>query len=216
MTVAISNIRTLIPFTGGNWKSVVENEIFSAIVNTPPDFWGLENGKFCIFDMTKVSAEEEDNEARAGGIKLKAKDLDKGWDVTQRPLIVVYYQGEYYLWDGFNRWIKFQDLGETTAPVWLYTLKEGYDFQEVKEHVQLSANNHAKSDEATRRDFINTGVRWAERNNLHEAVANHFRDGGIPRRPSCTLLEPLRPPLGPPNMQKILKTTPRRPQDQPR
>ncbi len=166
MTVAISNIRTLIPFTGGNWQPVVENEIFSAIVNNPPDFWGLENGKFCIFDMTKVNAEEEDNEARAGGIKLKAKDLDKGWDVTQRPLIVVLYKGNYYLWDGFNRWIKLQDLGETTAPVWLYDLKEGYDFQEVKEHVQLSANNHAKSDEATRRDFINTGVRWAERNNV--------------------------------------------------
>ena len=166
MTVAISNIRTLIPFTGGNWQPVVENEIFSAIVNNPPDFWGLENGKFCIFDMTKVNAEEEDNEARAGGIKLKAKDLDKGWDVTQRPLIVVLYKGNYYLWDGFNRWIKLQDLGETTAPVWLYDLKEGYDFQEVKEHVQLSANNHAKSDEATRRDFINTGVRWGERNNI--------------------------------------------------
>ena len=166
MTVAISNIRTLIPFTGGNWQPVVENEIFSAIVNNPPDFWGLENGKFCIFDMTKVNAEEEDNEARAGGIKLKAKDLDKGWDVTQRPLIVVLYKGHYYLWDGFNRWIKLQDLGETTAPVWLYDLKEGYDFQEVKEHVQLSANNHAKSDEATRRDFINTGVRWGERNNI--------------------------------------------------
>tara|TARA_B100000131_G_C18031933_1_gene578814 strand:+ start:104 stop:1147 length:1044 start_codon:yes stop_codon:yes gene_type:complete len=166
MTVATSNIRTLIPFKDGNWEPVIENEIFSAISKNPPKFWGLNEGEFTIFDMTQVSAEEEDNQARAGGIKLKAKDLDKGWDVTQRPLIVVYYHGNFYLWDGFNRWWKFQELGVTTAPVWLYNLKEGYDFQEVKEHVQLSANNHAKSDEATKRDFINTGVRWAERNNI--------------------------------------------------
>ena len=163
MTVSTGTVRTLIPFTGGNWQPVVENEVFAAIIKTPPSFWGLENGRFTIFDMTQIELNEEDNDARAGGTKLKNKDLDKGWDVTQRPLIVVFYKGDYYLWDGFNRWIKLQEMGEVTAPVWLYDLKEGYDFQNVKDHVQLSANDHPKSDEASRQDFITTGVKWTQR-----------------------------------------------------
>ena len=163
MTIATTKVRTLIPFTGGNWQPVVDNEVFAAIIKNPPSFWGLENGKFTIFDMTLIDVELEDNDARAGGTKLKKKDLEKGWDVTQRPLIVVYWRGEYYLWDGFNRWIKLQEIGETTAPVWLYDLKEGFDFQDVKDHVQLSANDHPKSDEASRQDFIATGVRWTKR-----------------------------------------------------
>jgi len=166
MTIATTKVRTLIPFTGGNWQPVVDNEVFAAIIKNPPSFWGLENGRFAIFDMTLIDVDEEDNDARAGGTKLKKKDLEKGWDVTQRPLIVVYWRGEYYLWDGFNRWIKLQEIGETTAPVWLYDLKEGHDFQNVKDHVQLSANDHPQSDEASRRDFINTGLRWAKRNGV--------------------------------------------------
>ena len=163
MTVTKSSERTFAPFLGGNWEPVVANEVFAAIVKNAPKFWGLDEGEFYIFDMTKVNTDEEANEARAGGTKLKAKDLAKGWDVTQRPLIVTFYQGEYYLWDGFNRWIQLQKLGETTAPVWLYNVKEGYDFQDVKDHVQLSANDHPQSDEASRQDFINTGVKWTKR-----------------------------------------------------
>mgnify|MGYP001221853148 FL=1 len=198
MTVATSNIRTIIPFAGGNWKPVTENEVFSVISNNIPTFWGLGNGKFCIFDMTKVDAKEEDNEARAAGIKLKTKDLDKGWDVTQRPLIVVLFKGTYYLWDGFNRWWKLSELGETTAPVWLYELKDGYNFQEVKEHVQLSANNHAKSDESTRRDFINTGLRWAKRNKIDDLEEitkwvnrseHQFRDKDVDKIAASILVE---------------------------
>ena len=164
-------MRTFAPFLGGNWKPVVENEVFAAIVKNAPKFWGLDGGKFHIFDMVQVNADEEANKARAGGITLKAKDLAKGWDVTQKPLIVIFYQGEYYLWDGFNRWFLLQKLGETTAPVWLYTIKEGYDFQDVKDHVQLSANDHPQADEASRRDFINTGLKWAQRNNVTELDA---------------------------------------------
>ena len=163
MTIATTKVRTLIPFTGGNWQPVIDNEVFAAIIKNPPSFWGLENGRFTIFDMTEIEVNEEDNDARAGGTKLKKKDLEKGWDVTQRPLIVVYWRGDYYLWDGFNRWIKLEEMGETTAPVWLYELKEGFDFQDVKDHVQLSANDHPKSDEASRQDFISTGVRWTKR-----------------------------------------------------
>ena len=163
MTIATTKVRTLIPFTGNNWQPVLDNEVFAAIIKNPPSFWGLENGRFTIFDMTLIDVELEDNDARAGGTKLKKKDLEKGWDVTQRPLIVIYWKGNYNLWDGFNRWIKLQEIGETTAPVWLYDLKEGFDFQDVKDHVQLSANDHPKSDEASRQDFIATGVRWTKR-----------------------------------------------------
>tara|TARA_B100001996_G_scaffold134398_1_gene102303 strand:- start:85 stop:1107 length:1023 start_codon:yes stop_codon:yes gene_type:complete len=173
MTIAASSVRTLIPFAGGNWKPVVDNEVFSAIIKKPPSFWGLKPGQFEIFDITKCTflADEQDNSGRAGGTRVKKKDLQKGWDVTQRPLIIVFYRGNYYLWDGFNRWIKLQELGETTAPVWLYHLMEGYNFEDVKDHVQLSANDHPQSDEASRRDFINAGLRWAKRNNINDLDA---------------------------------------------
>ena len=166
MTIATTNVRTLIPFTDGNWQPVIDNEVFAAIIKNPPSFDGLENGRFTIFDMTLIDVELEDNDARAGGTKLKKKDLEKGWDVTQRPLIIVYWEEEYYLWDGYNRWIKLQEMGEITAPVWLYDLKEGCNFLDVKDIVQLSANDHPQSDEASRRDFINTGLRWAKRHNI--------------------------------------------------
>ena len=170
MTIAASNIRNLIPFAGGNYDELVSHPVFSALVQQVPTFWGLHEGEFFIFDFIEndVNVDLENNEARSTGTKTKRKDLRQGWDPTQRPLIVVYWRGKYYLWDGFNRWIELDDMGETSAPTWVYRLKEGYDFDEVKEHVQLSANNHAKSDEATRRDFINCGVRWAERNSFDD------------------------------------------------
>tara|TARA_B100000965_G_scaffold339529_1_gene307233 strand:+ start:1240 stop:2277 length:1038 start_codon:yes stop_codon:yes gene_type:complete len=173
MTIAASNIRNLIPFAGGNWDALVNNPIFSALVAEAPEFWGLSEGEFKILDFIDENVicdpdDENANTARAGGTRCKKKDFHLGYDPTQRPLIVVRHKGKYYLWDGFNRWIELSDLGETSAPIWLYELLDGYDFDEVKEHVQLSANNHAKSDEATRRDFINCGVRWAERNNIDD------------------------------------------------
>ena len=173
MTIAASNIRNLIPFAGGNWDALVNNPIFSALVAEAPEFWGLSEGEFKILDFIDENVicdpdDENANTARAGGTRCKKKDFHLGYDPTQRPLIVVRHKGKYYLWDGFNRWIELSDLGETSAPIWLYELLDGYDFDEVKEHVQLSANNHAKSDEATRRDFINCGVRWAERNKIDD------------------------------------------------
>ena len=170
MTIATSNIRTLIPFAGGNYDELVSHPVFSALVQQVPTFWGLHEGEFFIFDFIEndVNVDLENNEARSTGTKTKRKDLRQGWDPTQRPLIVVYWRGKYYLWDGFNRWIELDDMGETSAPTWVYRLKEGYDFDEVKEHVQLSANNHSQSDEATMRDFINCGVRWAERNHIDD------------------------------------------------
>ena len=155
--------RTLIPFTDDNYAALVKHDTFASIISHVPEFEGLENGRFEIFDMFLITLDQEDNEARAGGTRLKEKDLEKGWDVTQKPLIVVYHEGSAYLWDGFNRWIKLDSMGMTTAPVWSYSLKEGYDFQDVKDHVQLSANDHPNSDEASRQDFINTGVRWTQR-----------------------------------------------------
>tara|TARA_B000000609_G_C24138706_1_gene329888 strand:- start:50 stop:1075 length:1026 start_codon:yes stop_codon:yes gene_type:complete len=170
MNKPLSNVRTLIPFTGGKWQPLIENEIFSAIVKNPPKFWGISFMKFCIFDMSKINFAEdgEDNEARASGTRLKKKDLENGWDVTQKPLIVVNVDGQYYLWDGFNRWTLLDELGEITAPVWLYHFDKSFNVKDVKEHVQLSANNHPQSDEAKRRDYINTGLRWAKRNNIND------------------------------------------------
>ena len=137
-----SSIRTLIPFVDDNYASLIQHPVFAAVIADIPEFEGLENGRFEIFDMFLITLDKEDNEARAGGTRLKEKDLEKGWDVTQKPLIVVYHEGSAYLWDGFNRWIKLDSMGMITAPVWSYTLKKGYDFQDVKEIVQLSANDH--------------------------------------------------------------------------
>ena len=193
-----SSIRTLIPFVDDNYASLIQHPVFAAVIADIPEFEGLENGRFEIFDMFLITLDQEDNEARAGGTRLKEKDLEKGWDVTQKPLIVVYHEGSAYLWDGFNRWIKLDSMGMTTAPVWSYTLKKGYDFQDVKEIVQLSANDHPNSDEATRRDFINTGVRWAERHNIDDLKkirswvmkSNHqFKEKDVDKIASTILVE---------------------------
>ena len=193
-----SSIRTLIPFVDDNYASLIQHPVFAAVIADIPEFEGLENGRFEIFDMFLITLDKEDNEARAGGTRLKEKDLEKGWDVTQKPLIVVYHEGSAYLWDGFNRWIKLDSMGMTTAPVWSYTLKKGYDFQDVKEIVQLSANDHPISDEATRRDFINTGVRWAERHNIDDLKkirswvmkSNHqFKEKDVDKIASTILVE---------------------------
>ena len=193
-----STIRTLIPFVDDNYASLTQHPVFAAVIADIPEFEGLENGRFEIFDMFLITLDQEDNEARAGGTRLKEKDLEKGWDVTQKPLIVVYHEGSAYLWDGFNRWIKLDSMGMTTAPVWSYTLKKGYDFQDVKEIVQLSANDHPNSDEATRRDFINTGVRWAERHNIDDLKkirswvmnSNHqFKEKDVDKIASTILVE---------------------------
>tara|TARA_R100001129_G_scaffold1658_1_gene1507 strand:- start:104 stop:1120 length:1017 start_codon:yes stop_codon:yes gene_type:complete len=163
-----STIRTLIPFTDDNYAELVSHPVFAALVADTPQFDGLTNGRFEIVDMTKVNVEEEDNSARAGGTRLKEKDLDKGWDVTQKPLIIVWFNGEMWLWDGFNRWIKLDSMGMITAPAWVYDLKDSYNFYDVKDIVQLSANDHPNSDEATRQDFINTGVGWAKRHQIDD------------------------------------------------
>ena len=42
MTIATTKVRTLIPFTGGNWQPLIDNEVFAAIIKNPPSFWGLE------------------------------------------------------------------------------------------------------------------------------------------------------------------------------
>jgi len=193
-----STIRTLIPFIDDNYTALVTHPVFSAVIADIPEFEGLENGRFEIFDMFLITLDQEDNEARAAGTRLKEKDLEKGWDVTQKPLIVVYHDGSAYLWDGFNRWIKLDNMGLTTVPVWSYSLKEGYDFQDVKEIVQLSANDHPNSDESTRRDFINTGVRWAERHNIDDLntirswvmkSSHQFKDKDVDKIASTILVE---------------------------
>ena len=168
LSTPISSMRTLIPFTGGNWSDVLDNEVFQAIIKSPPSFWGLEYRGFQVSDMTEVDTDDEKNKARPGGTVLKKNDIDKGWDVSERPLIIVWVGQEIYLWDGFNRWWKLNDMGEIYAPTWVYQLKEGFDMEDVKEHVQLSANNSARADEHTKRDFINTGLRWAERHGIED------------------------------------------------
>ena len=168
LSTPISSMRTLIPFTGGNWSDVLDNEVFQAIIKSPPSFWGLEYRGFQVSDMTEVDTDDEKNNARPGGTVLKKNDIDKGWDVSERPLILVWVGDTLYLWDGFNRWWKLNDMGEIHAPTWVYELKEDFDMEDVKEHVQLSANNSARADEHTKRDFINTGLRWAERHGIED------------------------------------------------
>ena len=177
----VSSMRTLIPFTGGNWSDVLDNEVFQAIIKSPPSFWGLDYRGFQITDMTQVDTDDSGNTARSGGTKLKKNDVEKGWDVSERPLIVVWVGQELYLWDGFNRWWKLNDMGEVYAPTWVYQLKEGFDMRDVKEHVQLSANNSARADEHTKRDFINTGLRWAERHGIEDLKFHDTRHEALSR-----------------------------------
>ena len=168
LSTPISSMRTLIPFTGGDWSDVLDNEVFQALIKSPPSFWGLDYLGFQVTDMTQVDTDDEKNKARPGGTVLKKNDIDKGWDVSERPLILVWVGDTLYLWDGFNRWWKLNDMGEIHAPTWVYELKEDFDMEDVKEHVQLSANNSARADEHTKRDFINTGIAWAKRHSIED------------------------------------------------
>jgi len=168
LSTPISSMRTLIPFTGGDWSDVLDNEVFQALIKSPPSFWGLDYLGFQVTDMTQVDTDDEKNKARPGGTVLKKNDIDKGWDVSERPLIIVWVGDTLYLWDGFNRWWKLNDMGEIHAPTWVYELKEDFDMEDVKEHVQLSANNSARADEHTKRDFINTGLEWAKRHSIKD------------------------------------------------
>ena len=71
LSTPISSMRTLIPFTGGNWSDVLDNEVFQAIIKSPPSFWGLEYRGFQVSDMTEVDTDDSGNTARSGGTKLK-------------------------------------------------------------------------------------------------------------------------------------------------
>ena len=69
MTVATATMRQLIPFLMDNgetnWDSVLENEIFDAIINSPPPLYGLENPKFEILGLSSIhGVDEKLNEGR--------------------------------------------------------------------------------------------------------------------------------------------------------
>ena len=85
MTIATSNIRTLIPFAGGNYDELVSHPVFSALVQQVPTFWGLHEGEFFIFDFIEndVNVDLENNEARSTGTKTKRKE-NKTRRKTQR------------------------------------------------------------------------------------------------------------------------------------
>ena len=104
MTIATSNIRTLIPFAGGNYDELVSHPVFSALVQQVPTFWGLHEGEFFIFDFIEndVNVDLENNEARSTGTKTKRKTTILGTlDVSryfglQRPLIDRYIMSYSY------------------------------------------------------------------------------------------------------------------------
>ena len=81
-----SSIRTLIPFVDDNYASLIQHPVFAAVIADIPEFEGLENGRFEIFDMFLITLDQEDNEARAGGTRLKEKDLEKLLDNCNKML----------------------------------------------------------------------------------------------------------------------------------
>ena len=168
MTTSL-NLRNLISFQEG-WDVLMNNELFQTICSNPPAIEGLEFSELAVVDLKKLVNVEDDlvsNEARAGGVKLKKNDLHKGWDPSERPLVIVRKDGELHLWDGFNRYYKLTDqLGVWSAPAWIYDLVDPTREKDLMEIVQLSFNNHGSSEESTRQDFVNTGVRWAARNDV--------------------------------------------------
>jgi len=176
--------RNLIPFVDPihripDWTGLLESPIFQSVQASPPQFSCLDYERFEICDLDDIvlkgtkDDKQEGNVARSAGTQHSisfADDLQRGYDPTQRPLIVVLLPTgiggalQRWLWDGYNRFILLtEDLGVRTYPAFIYTLKEGWDVDDAYEIVSLSMNNHSHADEHTRRDFILAGINWVKR-----------------------------------------------------
>ena len=108
------------------------------------------------------------NKARAGGLVVeKLKELTgefiKGIRYDEPLPIIVKWKGVYFLIDGFHRVYVLRDLGQVSWAFDYYEINDGYDIEDLYDEIGLGANNHPPSSKATRKDFVNRGIKWVKR-----------------------------------------------------
>ena len=119
-------------------------------------------------DELNLGNDVQQNKARSIGVKFKTihdliSDFSKGIRYDQPLPIVVLYDNEYYLIDGFHRVTALSRIDQESWIFDLYELEDGFTLDDLFDEVGLGSNDHPPSTPSSRDDFILRGVKWVER-----------------------------------------------------
>ena len=119
-------------------------------------------------DELNLGDDVQQNKARSIGLKFKAiheliSDFSKGIRYDQPLPIVVVYDNEYYLIDGFHRVTALSRIHQESWIFDLYQLEDGFTLDDLFDEVGLGSNDHPPSTPSSKEDFILRGIKWVER-----------------------------------------------------
>ena len=119
-------------------------------------------------DELNLGDDVQQNKARSLGVKFKAihgliSDFSKGIRYDQPIPIVVFYDNEYYLIDGFHRITALSRIGQESWIFDLYELEDGFTLDDLFDEVGLGSNDHPPSTPHEKEDFVLRGIKWAQR-----------------------------------------------------
>lgn len=108
------------------------------------------------------------NRARSGGTdNINTENLYGEFEVgiryDQLPPIVTYVEGKLKLIDGFTRYRALNRRGQVAWAFDVYEINDGYVLDDLFDEIGLGANSHPASKGADKKDFINRGINWVER-----------------------------------------------------
>jgi hypothetical protein len=176
-TFAIFLMHNIVPFYSKpstsvitDWDAVINSEIFKS--QQFPEFEPLNFVGVEVLTFASLCITDTHNKARAGGvdganIKGLMDELRRGYRLEKCPPIVVkLVNGQYALWDGYNRYSAASNIGIPDFPFAVYEIKQEWvdRLEDAYTIVSLSANNHATAKAATVADFVTNGTNYVIRN----------------------------------------------------